>query len=436
MSAIAKKSLETFVVRGLSLASALVLGIVIARLLGPYGKGLYAYVIVVLTLMITLAAGQGSAIAWQLAKGRQPARAVYSALLLTVAVFAIPTATVLIAIGLAVPSQRVLLPVAAALPFALYGALVNGFFLSASDVRSGNIQTLVLALVSLLSVPVLLLHGGLNGVLIVWVASYAAAAVLSMIRMRPYLARPAAAEENEYPFKQQLLFGIKTALNALVEELNIRIDIFLVLLILGAGALGVYSLGIGIASLLWQLSRPIATAAFGRIGSSSETDAAELTARCMRHSFAFVAAAAAVAFVVGPMLIVPIYGAPFAGAGNVLRVLLPGIVAYCLMPLLATFFTQQLGRPSIPLALSSISTIICAVVTAALLPRYGIIAGAAATSVSYVTAVAIGAVFFVRRTGISPTALFLLKGEDVRRYAQLFTAAATRVRRLGHVFAR
>jgi O-antigen/teichoic acid export membrane protein len=435
VSAIARKSLETFVVRGLSLASALVLGIVIARLLGPYGKGLYAYVIVVLTLMTTLAAGQSSAIAWQLVKGRQPPHEVYSALLRTVAVFAIPTATVLIAIGVALPSQRVLLPVAAALPFALYGALVNGFFLSASDVRSGNIQALVLALVSLLSVPVLFLHGGLDGVLMVWVASYAAAAVSSMIRMRPYLAQ-AAPEKTEYPFKQQLLFGIKTALNALVEELNIRIDIFLVLLILGAGALGVYSLGIGIASLLWQLSRPIATAAFGRIGSSSEADAAQLTARCMRHSLAFVAAAAAVAFVVAPMLIVPIYGAPFAAAGNVLRMLLPGIVAYCLMPLLATFFTQQLGRPSIPLALSSISTVICAAATAALLPRYGIIAGAAATSASYVTAVAIGVVLFVRRTGISPAALFILNGDDVRRYAQLFTAAATRVRRLGHVSAR
>jgi O-antigen/teichoic acid export membrane protein len=435
VSAIAKKSLETFVVRGLSLASALVLGIVIARLLGPYGKGLYTYVIVVLTLMTTLAAGQGSAIAWQLVKGRQPPREVYAALLRTVAVFAIPTATVLIAIAVAVPSQRVLLPVAAALPFALYGALVNGFFLSASDVRSGNIQTLVLALVSLLSVPVLFLHGGLGGVLIVWVASYVAAAVTSIIRMRPYLAGP-TAEKSEYPFKQQLLFGIKTALNALVEELNIRIDIFLVLLILGAGALGVYSLGIGIASLLWQLSRPIATAAFGRIGSSSEADSAALTARCMRHSLAFVAAAAAIAFVVGPMLIVPIYGAPFAAAGNVLRMLLPGIVAYCLMPLLATFFTQQLGRPSIPLALSAISTVLCAAATAALLPRYGIIAGAAATSASYVTAVAIGAALFVRRTGISPIALFILNGDDVHRYVQLFTAAATRVRRLGHVSAR
>jgi O-antigen/teichoic acid export membrane protein len=156
----------------------------------------------------------------------------------------------------------------------------------------------------------------------------------------------------------------------------------------------------------------------------------------MRHSLAFVTAAAAVAYVVAPMLIVPIYGAPFAAAGNVVRMLLPGIVAYCLMPLLATFFTQQLGRPSIPLALSAISTVLCAAATAALLPRYGIIAGAAATSASYVTAVAIGAVLFVRRTGISPAALFILNGDDVRRYAQLFSAAATRVRRLGHVFAR
>ena len=38
--------------------------------------------------------------------------------------------------------------------------------------------------------------------------------------------------------------------------LNFRIDVFIIMFMLGHAALGVYSIGIGIGELLWQLSRP------------------------------------------------------------------------------------------------------------------------------------------------------------------------------------
>jgi O-antigen/teichoic acid export membrane protein len=430
MSEIAKKSLETFVFRSFAQAASLAVGIAVARLFGPYGKGMYAYVTTALGLLVTLASGQSSAIAWQLAKKKQPPRAVYAAMLRTIALFAVPLASIIVVLAALQPAHRLLLAVAAALPFVLYLALANGFFLSYGDVRSGNMQTFLSALVLLVATPLALLaRGGLVAVLIVWVCSFAGAAVYSTFRIRRYL-RPSQPETAPYPFAEQFFFGLKATLNALVEELNLRIDVFIVLSILGARALGIYSLGVGIAGLLWQLSRPIATAAFGRIGASNEINAAELTARCMRHSFIVVTIAAAVAFVVGPSVITLVYGARFAPAGSVLRLLLPGIIAYCIMPLLATFFAQQLGRPSIPLALSTASTLICAAVTAALIPRYGIAAGAVATSMSYVAAVSTGTWVFVRRTGISPLRLLILDRYDLHRYRHLLSAVAGRAGKL------
>jgi O-antigen/teichoic acid export membrane protein len=182
--------------------------------------------------------------------------------------------------------------------------------------------------------------------------------------------------------------------------------------------------------LLWQLSRPLATAAFGRIGSSDEGEAAALTARCIRHSFAFVTAASIVAFFIGPTLITLIYGSQFAAAGTVLRLLLPGIIAYCIMPFLATFYIQQLGRPSIPLLLSTISTVVCAGFTWAFIPRYGMGAGAAATSASYVTAVGIATVLFCRRTGMNFTELFALNRDDMKQYMRLLTGLSNRIAEL------
>jgi O-antigen/teichoic acid export membrane protein len=435
MKAIAQKSLENFFVRIFGQVVALCVGIAIARLLGPVGKGVYAYVATTMGLIVTLALGQGSAFAYQLAKGGQPTRVVYRAMLQTVAIFTIPLAGVLIAIAFAVRGQHVLVAAALALPFALYMSFANGFFLASSDVRSSNLQALVSGAVLLFAIPLLFLHGGLYGVLAIWFVSYAAAAGFSTLRLRRYLAAD-KARPSEYPFKAQFVFGIKTTLNALVEELNMRVDIYLVLIMIGARALGIYSLGIGMASLLWQLSRPISTAAFGRIGSTDEKEAAALTVQCMRHSFAFVLLAAVVAFIAGPYLIVLVYGPQFAEAGLVLRLLLPGIVAYCLMPLLATFYSQQLGRPEVTLVLSAISTVVCAAVTAAFIPRYGMAAGAVASSLSYMIAVAIGAALFIRRTGVSPLSMIVLTREDIRAYARLVAGLAARIGRVTEVLVR
>jgi O-antigen/teichoic acid export membrane protein len=431
VNTIAKKSIETFVVRSFNQAATLAVGILIARMLGPSGKGIYAYALTVLGLLVSIASGQTSAIARQLAKGKQPPRIVYGALLRTVAIFAVPISTVLVVVALVQPTQRVLLAAAIALPLVVYMALANGFFLSASDVRSSNLQTLVQSLVLLIGVPVAaLLRGNLAAILAAWIISYIVATAFSTVRLRAYLKPVSQSAPIHYPFREQLFFGLKTTLNTAVEELNLRINIFLILGMLGAAALGIYSLGIGIAGLLWQLSRPIATAAFGRIGSEDEAQAADLTARCMRHSLAFVMAASIVAFIIGPWLLVVVYGSKFAAAGGVLRLLLPGVVAYCIMPLLATFYTQQLGRPMIPLALSAISTVICAATTAVLIPRFGIAAAAVATSVSYIVAVGIAAILFVRQTGIAPTKLFFLDRQDLQQYWFLAGSLFARLQRL------
>lgn len=424
---IARKSGETFVVRIVVQAISLIVGILVARLLGVYGKGVYTYAATVLTLVVTLGSGQASAIAWQLAKGKQPPRDVYSAMLRTTTIFTIPIAAILIVLALVDPAQRVLYIVALALPFVLYLSLAGGFFLASSDVRSLNIQSLLSSVILLVALPpVLLLHGGVDGLLGVWVASYVAAAGYSAFRIRSYLADTPDGR-HPYPFKDQFVFGLKTTLNTVVEYLNIRIDAFIILAMLGARSLGIYSLGIGVGELLWQLSRPVATAAFGRIGSSDEPEAAALAARCVRHSFAFVTAASVVAFFIGPTLITLVYGPQFAAAGTVLRLLLPGIIAYCIMPFLATFYSQQLGKPTIPLALSTISTVVCAGFTAAFIPRYGMAAGAVATSASYVTSVGIAIVLFCRRTGMNFAELFILNRDDMKQYVRLLASLGNRI---------
>jgi O-antigen/teichoic acid export membrane protein len=211
--------------------------------------------------------------------------------------------------------------------------------------------------------------------------------------------------------------------------LNFRIDVFLIIFILGQSALGIYSVGLGIGELLWQLSRPIVTASFGRIARGTEEKGAEATATAMRHSFALAVLAAILIFFLAPPVIPLVYGSAFAPAVMVTWLLLPGIVAYSIMGALSTFFSQQLGEPRLPLLFRLISIVICAVVTVLTLPRLGIAGGAIATSLSYLISFGLAATYFVRRTAIRPRRLFLLAKSDLVPYRSLLSSALQGLRR-------
>lgn len=420
MSEIARKSVESFAARILGQAFGVAGAIVIARELGPSGKGIFVYAGTALAMLQMLNSGQSAAIAWQYTrKARQPAT-LLRAMGTVLAAVTIPVVAVLALVSFAFPGQQPLLAVAIALPFAVFVQSSTGFFLADGDVRAINIQQLLIAALSAgIYMPLLiLLHANLQVLFAVWIASFAAAALYTAFKLRPYAHKQAGAPDTAL-IREQIGYAGQVSLNSTVSYLNFRIDVFIIMVLLGQSALGVYSIGIGLGELLWQLSRPMATASFSRIARGTEREAALATATCMRHSLALVLIGAVIIFFAAPPLIPLVYGAKFAGAGIVARVLLPGIIAYSMMPTLGTFFSQQLGQPRTPLIFSSCSMILCAVLTVVMLPHFGILGGAIATSVSYCIAFTAAAAYFMRRTGISPQRLFRMTRGDFEPYRSL-----------------
>ena len=419
---IVAKTMETFLFRMLIQSFGIISGILLARALGPLGKGIFSYADSVLAVLQTLSSGQSAAISWQYAQRKLAAAKVFGA---TATLGAIVLSVAIAALALwsaFIPSQRVLFAVVFALPFAFVMHWTLAFFLARGNVRVGNIQALILAggFTASLCAVFWIFHLGLNAVLIAWVGSFAVAAIYSV----SMLARSTGIRKPDRGMvREQAVFGAKVTATSLVSLLNFRIDVFIVLFMLGPKALGIYSIAIGLGEMMWQLTRPLALATFGKVASGSKAEAARITATCVRHSFMLMALASVVLFFAGPKLIVLVYGPAFEPAGAVVRYLIPGIIAYSAMPFLAAFFTQNLGRPTTILATETIAMCVCAIGTVLTVGRFGLVAGAVATSVSYVAALAIVLSLFVRESKLPLRALFTFERDDYRAYNDLVRSA-------------
>lgn len=425
MSSIAKKSLETLIVRVSTQLLAAGGGIVIARTLHPSGKGDFTYAGTILGVALMMAVGHTRAVLWQYGKRDVPAGAVIRVAVFVVAVVSVPLALALAVIGATVPSQHSLLFVAAALPFAMFAQSVGGLFLADGDVRTLNIKELFPnVLAPLIYVPLIVFfYRDLWVVLAAWAGSYIVSAAYIAFALRRYDRSGSRSANSLELAKEQVTFGSQAGLSTLLQYLDFRIDVFLVMFMLGSAALGVYSVGIAIGEFIWQLSSAMINPSLKDIGGKDFARAAEVTAKCMRHSLLLVfVAAVCVALLVRP-LVPLIYGPAFSYGAVLTIALLPGIVAYSMMPALSAFFSQQLGRPRVPAYFSAFSAAVCAVITALTLPRFGLIAAAVATSVSYTAAFLVALIYFTRVSGLSGERIFAYSADDLRPYHSLLAGA-------------
>ena len=403
--------------------------IVIARTLLTTGKGEFTYAGTILAFALMATVGHNKAVLWQYGRRGLPSAAVIRVMILVVIAISAPLILAMVLLGHLISSQQSLFFVAVALPFAMFSQSAMGIFLGDGDVRRANIVGMIPPVAAaLVYVPLILfVHRSLTVVLAIWAASYVLGGMYTMLALRRYRRDPAAVDLKALA-KEQLTFGSQACLSSLLQYLDFRIGVFLVMFMMGSAALGVYSVGIGIGEFIWQLSSAMINPALKDIGGQDYERAIEVTGKCMRHSLVLVFAAAVLVAIVARPLVPLIYGPAFAYGALVTIALLPGIVAYSMMPALAAFFLQQLGQPRLPFYFSALSAAVSGVVTALALPHFGIIAAAVATSFSYSIAFIAAALYFVRRTGTGLGRIFALSTDDLRPYYVLLTSAVAVLR--------
>ena len=387
----------------LGYAVGFVASVLIARALGPTGRGLYAYPVALLGIVMALGhvglefaqiylAGQGrdlrhmwaNATAFSLVAGAVCWAGLAGVLAIDPRVAGgLPLSWIAIPMGL-VPLLLMSLYWASLLQ--LDGRLVTATWASWFGVALQAVSIGVLFFLhELTPFRVLLLQWLTNGSawLLLLLACYRAGLV--NFRIDPALLR------------QSVAFGVKAYVAQVFFFLVLRVDQVLVANLAGYDQLGLYALATTVAELLWLLTNPLAAAVIPHMVRARTGHDRRMSFAIARLSLWISMAAAIGAWFLAPLVIPVVYGPSFSAAAPALRLLLPGVVALAAARPLGAVLLKD-GRALIVSVLGLGALALNVALNLVLLPRIGIRGASIASSVCY-AALAISYVIIARRRG-------------------------------------
>jgi O-antigen/teichoic acid export membrane protein len=426
---IRQDTLRTLVFQCVMLASGLVTNVLVARTLGPTGKGLLSFLGSALFVAISLGGiGLHAAAIHHLGRRRFSPNTIAATQIL----LAIVMGTVC-AIGMAIvlPLYRARMDLPSAiyfpfLPVAIFSLVLlnlSGVFVGLGRIRDDNYIRLLTPLAWMLGATVVLgiLHGSRTAAALTWIAAQSVSAIAALVWIF-IIARPQLAHWRECA-RATLRFGFEAYFANLLWVLLLRADSMLLGYYSGAAAVGIYSVAVLFAELIWYLSRALTTALSPRIARGTPAEAIALTHRAARSVlWAVIVAAVGMALLIRPVVQL-IFGSAFSSSVRPFLLLLPGIVLGALASPLSLYFTQHRGRPRINALISGVGLALNIGLNIFWIPRYGISGAAAASSVAYSLVAVLLLWRFSREPGFSLERLLRPRAEDIQLMREVVQSA-------------
>jgi O-antigen/teichoic acid export membrane protein len=418
-------------------ALAFAMSVVLARALGPAGRGQYYLAITAAAVCVALVnLGVEQANVVLLARRRfslaQLARTSGTLALLvgpvaafaTIGVYEATRSTVFQTLS---PSDIII--AAATIPISLHSLWLANVFLLAKRLPRTYVALVAGTTLQLSGALLLVAFAGLDvtGALLLF-----AGALVTTWLVMIFWSGDVAPVRPSFDFhvvRAVVGFGVRFQLGLVVLFLLLRVDVFLVAAYRGPHDVGLYSLAVLFAELTWLLTNPLVQAVVPFQAERPLRESAVLAFKAARFNFV-LAGALSIFFTATLWFALPlIYGASFRAAYPALVALLPGVWLMAgVRPL-----TVLVARDARGLAYSLLVLVAFAVnigLNVLLIPRLGIVGASLSSTVGY-AALAIGLLVWALRLGeLAPRTALLPQPDDVRTVQALAgRVAAVRARR-------
>jgi antigen flippase len=313
------------------LVTNLVTGIIVARALGPAGRGEIAAILLVAQLCVWFFSGGATeAVAYRLARRPEDG----PRLLGTWLAIGVPLAAVAIVIGeLALPILFAAQSAEAIDLGRIYLAIVLvmmlqavqwGMLLGAQDFTFYNATRLLQpALVAVGYVACLVFDAfTVEAALVVNAVAVGSAFLLAGLRL---LRREGVGRPDRAMARETLSFGLKAHMGSVAGLVNARLDLLIVPAFLGAASVGLYSVATNVTSIIITLTATIATIVMP-VAARRENQSPRTVIRTFQVVMVIGVAIALPLAAIAELALGVVYGADFESAATALRILLPGIV--------------------------------------------------------------------------------------------------------------
>lgn len=432
-----KNTAITFTTGVLNLVLGIATSVILARVLGPEGRGIYALAILLPSLIVTFGnLGIGPATAYYVARKEFRREEIFgNNILLSIAISIVGTLVGLILViffhdtvfpGVA---PRYLLMALLLVPLQIFSTYTQYILLGAQQIKEFNyVQIAYTALfLGLVVLLLLIFRRGVNGAIFSNILASLATCVLIFL-IAKQISEGIVLRPNRTYIKGAVTYGIQAHISNILGFLNYRVDLFLVNLFQGPTAVGLYTVAVGLAERLWMVSQSASTVLFPRVAAESEEERRkEFTPLVARTVLCTTAIGGLVLVFLSRWIVLLLYSEAFLPAVGVLRALLVGIITLSAGRVLSNDIAGR-GFPRL-----NIYTGIAAVVTNIVLnllwiPRYGIVGAAWASTVSYTVSFLMALFFYCRLSGNLWTKVVLPQRGDWATYRQAIATIILRGR--------
>ncbi|GMQ78948.1 MAG: lipopolysaccharide biosynthesis protein [Anaerolineae bacterium] len=235
------------------------------------------------------------------------------------------------------------------------------------------------------------------------------------------LARPSLSRSGKL-----LHYGLRSVAGSAPSELNVRVDQLLMALLLTSAELGIYVVAASWSLILNPFARAISDVVFPHIASvSSYLQQHSLFAASVRLSLLSTTMATIVLLAITPVVVPAIFGDSFQAAVPISMILLVAGVFYVINMVLSNGL-RGLGFPEAPAYAEILGlggTILLLVI---LLPRFGIIGAAFASLLAYALAFGVLLIFAVYKTPLTLGSLLVPTRGDIQNIRQQLNALSHR----------
>lgn len=437
MNSISKNSAITFSSQILIFAVGFIVSIILARTLGPTGKGIYTLTILIPTVMLKLGSLgiEASNVYFVGSKQHEPKDVVSNSLLSSILLSLL---LILLFLGVSylssfktyLNSNQInifyLWLVVLTIPFSLFSGFLRSIFLGKEKIITFNKINIFQTIIQLVLIVIFLmiLKQGVSGAINAYILT-----VLFVFLFIIFLIKKVTKIKlffNKKLFKDSIGYGVKAYFANLAQFLNYRLDMFLVALFLAPVAVGYYSIAVGIAEKLWMLPGAIATVLFPRISSLQDKDANNLTPKVARHTFFIIFILSLILAVLAKPLVEILFGDVFLPSVMPLLILLPGIIALGGAKTLTADLAGR-GKPQFGAYSAFISLAVNIPLNLWLIPKWGIAGAAFASTVAYVTATIVIISAFTKVSEKNWNDILLIKKQDFQDYKNILFKIKKRI---------